>query len=197
MYAMGDTSPIGYKRRVRFWGNQMPAKYFAAVFAALLFTGQITYSQQTTNTNCNLSGNNVNCTSNTTDYGAQQQRAYEQGQQIGNALGTGLALAMQSHSQEKWVKKFCAAHPGGDWRWYRKSDGQNLATGHCPNQDEKAVIAANEFMAHHKNYVPCEENSSAITAYIEDHNLDPRRKKSYEQAFKELMKDNQLKLYSN
>jgi hypothetical protein len=171
--------------------------FVCAVTAILTLSANRVHSQQTTNTNCNVSGNNINCTSDTTDYGAQQQRAYEQGQQIGNALGTGLAIAMQSHAQERFVKKFCAANPGGDWRWYRKSDGHTLATGHCPSQGEKAVIAVNEFIAHHKNYIPCEENSSVMTSYIQQHSLDPREKKSYEQAFKELKKENQLKLYAN
>jgi hypothetical protein len=179
-------------------GYRACSKFFiGAAIGVLIYSATLTYSQQTTSTNCNVSGNNINCTSNTTDYAAQQQRAYEQGQQAGNALGTGLALAMQSHAQDRFVKKFCAANPGGDWRWYRKSDGHTLATGHCPSQIEKGVIAANEFMAHHKNYVPCGENSSVMTDYIQQHNIDPKERKSYEQAFNELKKRNQLKLYGN
>lgn len=170
---------------------------FGATFPVLTLSTSTAHAQQSTNTNCNVNGNNVNCTSTTTDYGAQQQHSYEQGQQIGNALGTGLALAIQSHAEEKFVKKFCAANPGGDWRWYRRSDGHTLATGHCPNQNEKAIIAANEFIAHHKNYVPCAENSSVMISYVEAHNLDPREEKSYEKAFRELKKANQLKLYTN
>jgi hypothetical protein len=171
--------------------------FIGAVIAILTLSANLTYPQQTTNTNCNVSGNNINCTSDTTDYGAQQQRLDEAGQQIGNALGTGIALAMQSHAQEKWVKKYCAAHPGGDWRWFRRSDGHTITTGHCPTQTEKAVVAANEFIAHHKDYIPCSSNSEAMTSYLQEHNLDPRERESYERAFRDLKKANQLKLYSN
>jgi hypothetical protein len=169
----------------------------AAILGILLFSSQVIHSQQTTTTNCNLNGNTANCTSDTTDYGAQQQRAYEQGQQVGNALGQGIAAAMQAHSQDKWVKKYCAAHPGQDWRWFRRSDGHTIATGHCATQDEKSVAAANEFMAHHRDYIPCTDNSEVITAYLQEHNLDPREKKSYERAFRDLKKTDHLKLYSN
>ena len=83
----------------------------------LLSTGNI-YSQQTTTTDCTQNGNNTNCTSNTTDYGAQQQHSYEEGQQIGTELGTGIAAALQSHSFNKGVSKYCAEHPGQNWHYY-------------------------------------------------------------------------------
>jgi hypothetical protein len=192
------TNKIAAKAHLFSAGPRVGGMLFVGVVIAILtLSANLTYPQQTTNTNCNVNGNNINCTSDTTDYGAQQQQLNEAGRQIGNAIGTGIARARQSHAHEKWVKKFCAANPGGDWRWYGSSDGHTLATGHCPSQNEKAVIAANEFMAHHKDYIPCEENSSVMTSYIQHRNLDPREKKSYEEAFKELKRENQLKLYVN
>ncbi len=152
--------------------------------------------QQTTTTNCNVAGNNVNCTSNTTDYGAQQRQAYENGQQIGNALGSGLAIAMQAHSQNKWVKHFCEGHPGGSWHWTRRSDGAITASGNCPTDSDKSLIAANEFMAHHREYIKEADNSKVLVAYLEEHKLDPRVEKSYEKAFKDLRKSRQIELYA-
>ncbi|MHB1937762.1 MAG: hypothetical protein ACYCOR_14405 [Acidobacteriaceae bacterium] len=161
----------------------------------LLFAGNA-HGQQTTNTDCTLSGNTANCTSNTTDYGAQQQQAYETGQQVGNAIGQGLASAMQHHAFSKGVKKYCAAHPGQDWHYYSGRDGHVLSSGHCPSDEDKDVAAANEFMAHHKDFIPCAANSKVMVAYIEVHKFDPREQKSYERAYKALKKSGKLDLYT-
>jgi hypothetical protein len=166
-----------------------------AILGTLLFVVPAMYGQQTTNTNCSVNGNTANCTSTTTDTGAQQQRAYEAGQQIGNALGSGIALAMQSHSKSSWVKKFCARHPGESWRWTRNRDGALLDSGRCPTDEDKGVMAANEFMAHHKDYIKEPANSNVVVAYLEEHKLDPREEKSYEHAYTDLKKSGQLDLY--
>lgn len=174
------------------------SKYFASVVLGIvLLSCKAARSQETTTTNCSLSGNTANCTSNTTDYGAQQQRAYEQGQQVGNALGKGLAAAMQAHQFTKGLRKYCDAHPGQDWHYYSRVDGHTISQGHCPTQTDEALTAANEFMSRHKDYIPCPTNSAAITAYVDGHNLNPRERGSYERAFKDLKKTNQLKLYAN
>jgi hypothetical protein len=168
----------------------------AILLSILSLAGHTIRGQQTTNTNCNTNGSMTNCTSTTTDNGAQQQRAYEAGQQLGNAIGSGLVAAMQSHSHNSWVKKYCAAHPGEDWRWFRKSDGRTIDSGRCPSDEDKGAIAANEFMAHHKDFIRGPENSKVMVAYLEDHRLDPREQKSYERAYKDLKKTSQLSLYS-
>ena len=153
-------------------------------------------SQQTTNTNCMTVGSNTNCTSTTTDYGAQQQRAYEQGQQVGTALGQGIGAAMQTHAFSKGLKKYCAAHPGQHWHYYSRADGHVLSSGHCPSDEDKAVEAANLFMSKHKEYIPGANNSQLITNYLDSHRLDPREEKSYETAFKDLKKEGKLELYA-
>jgi len=141
-------------------------------------------AQQTTNTNCNVYGNTINCTSNTTDTAAQQQRAYEAGQQIGNALGQGLVRAMHNHAVKKSMKSFCDSHPGWTAEGYR-----------CPTQEDKGVAAANKFMAHHKDFIPEAANSKVLVAYLGEHKLDPREEKSYERAYEDLKKAGQLDLY--
>ncbi len=163
----------------------------------LLLAGNA-HGQTTTNTNCTLSGNTANCTSNTTDYGAQQQRAYENGQAIGQAIGAPIGQAIYAarvrHAEKKWVRKYCADYPGLDWHYWVGS--RIIASGHCSTVDEKGAMAANDFMAHHKDFKPCEGNSKIMTAYIETHKLDPREEKSYERTYKALRKTGQLELYA-
>jgi hypothetical protein len=122
--------------------------------------------------------------------------AYEAGQQVGNALGSGLAVAMQAHSQTKWVKHFCAGHPGEGWHFTRTSDGRVVLTGTCPTDEQNSVVAANEFMARHKEFKREPANSQAMVAYLETHKLDPREEKFYEHAYKDLKKAGQLDLYT-
>jgi hypothetical protein len=157
----------------------------AAILSIFLVGGHILLAQQTTNTNCTTVGNNTNCTSNTTDNAAQQQRAYEAGQQVGNALGRGLGAAIHAHSENKAIKSFCSTHPG----WTIEGD-------RCLTNEDKGVIAANEFMSHHKEFIPEPANSKVLVAYLEDHKLDPREEKSYERAYKDLKKSGQLELYA-
>ena len=155
------------------------------------------YAQQTTTTNCTVNGNSADCTSNTTDYGAQQQRAYEAGQQVGSALGTLIGMNMQARHFRKGLGKYCDAHPGQTWTYRSRSDGRLLSSGRCPSDSDKIAAAENEFVANHRTYIPCPENSQAVAAYIAQNQLDPRRAKSYERAFRELKKAGILKLYKN
>jgi hypothetical protein len=166
-----------------------------ATLGALLFVVPAMYGQQTTNTNCTVNGNAANCTSTTIDTGAQQQRAYEAGQQFGNALGAGIAAGMQAHAFSKGLKKYCAAHPGQDWHYYSRLDGHTLSSGYCPTDEDKGVTAANEFMARHKDYIKESANSNVVVAYLQEHRLDPREEKSYEHAYNDLKKSGQLDLY--
>jgi hypothetical protein len=167
----------------------------AAILSILLFVGPTLNGQQTTNTNCTVYGNSANCTSTTTDNAAQQQRAYEAGQQVGNAIGLGLAAGMQAHAQTKWVRNYCAAHPGEGWRWYSKADGHTISSGRCETDGDRAVAAANVFMSHHKEFIPGPANSQVLVAYLETNKLDPRQEKSYERAYKDLKHSGQLDLY--
>ena len=167
-----------------------------AVLSILLFLGHVVRGQQTTNTNCNVYGSTVNCTSNTTDNAAQQQRSYEAGQQVGNALGQGIAGAMQAHSFSKGLRKYCDVHPGEVWHYGVIATGQAYNSGTCPTNEEKSVQAANKFMSHHKEFIPEPANSNVLVAYLEAHKLDPREEKSYERAYKDLKKSGKLDLYA-
>lgn len=151
-------------------------------------------AQQTANTACNTSGNRTNCT--TTSQQDQQQNAYMAGQQVGNALGDGIAGAMEAHAFTKGLRRYCDAHPGQDWHYYSRANGRELSSGHCPNDQDKALEAANIFMAKHRDYKPDPANSKAMTDYLTEHRLDPREVKSYERAYKELRRSKQLQLYA-
>ncbi len=124
------------------------------IIGVFLLFAPIIRGQQTTttNSNCNLYGNNANCTSTstTTDNAAQQQQAYEAGQRVGSAIGQGIAAGMQAHAFSKGLQRYCDAHPGEEWHYYSRTDGHALSSGHCPSDDDKALAAANTFMAHHK-----------------------------------------------
>lgn len=64
------------------------------------------------------------------------------------------------------------------------------------NDGERAVAIVNEFMARHKDLLPCQQNSTAITSYLVAHNLNPLDENSFEKAFKDLRKQGQLKLHA-
>jgi hypothetical protein len=165
------------------------------VLVALLFASQVMQSQQTATTNCSTYSNTANCTTNTAYYSAQQQRAYQTSLAVGNALGQDIPKAMQAHSLNRGAKKYCEAHPGGDFVW-KDGDGQIMFPGHCPSEEVQQAIAANEFVAHHLNYKRCAANAKAINAYFDTHKLDPREKKSYEHAYNDMKKTGQLELYA-
>jgi hypothetical protein len=162
----------------------------------LIFASVLSHAaaQSTTNTNCTTNGNATNCTSTSTS--TDNTNAYRAGQQVGNALGLGIARMMQSHSQTRWVKHYCAANPGGNWRQWSRADGHTIATGYCPTSEDRAVAAANEFMSKHKEYIAESSNSELLTSYIELHRLDPREEKSYEHAYTDLKKGGHLHLYA-
>lgn len=201
-YAIGEISPIGYRcqrlAETDETRDDMTNQGRAIIGVLLLFAPAL-HGQQTTttNTNCNVYGDNANCTSisTTTDNAAQQQQAYEAGQKVGDAIGLGLAAGIDAHRRTNWVKHFCAGHPGAGWTW---GNAQHVAaSGQCPTDESKALTAANTFMSRHKDFIKNKANSEAITAYLDSHNLDPREEKSYERAFKDLKKAGQLQLYSS
>jgi hypothetical protein len=166
------------------------------LFAFVLIAGQLTQAQQTTNTSCILSGNMANCTSTTVDHSAQQRQAYETGQQVGSAIGIIVGRAVASHKMNAGIRKYCVQHPGSRYTWRNNRTGYVMASGYCPSNDDKAAYAANEFVAHHKDYKPSDANSQALLSYINAHNLDPREKKTYERAYIDMKKAGTLELYS-
>jgi hypothetical protein len=86
---------------------------------------------QTTNTNCTQIGNQVNCTSTTSDNGAS---AYEAGRQIGAPIGSAIGNAIARHNQ---VKNYCKFHPGEDWH---SADWSRAGTCKAP-KEKKARVA--------------------------------------------------------
>jgi len=67
---------------------------------------------------------------------------------------------------------------------------------HCSPDDNKVVAAANEFASHHKELMPSPVNVQGFATYMEANKLDPRERKSYERAYKDLKKEGQLELYA-
>ena len=164
---------------------------------SMLFLAGNVYGQVTTDTTCLQAGTGaVNCNSTTTDYGAYYRQGQQVGQAIGAPIGQAIYMARQRHAFSKGIKKYCAAHSGQDWHYYSGRDGHVLSSGHCPSDEDKDVAAANEFMAHHKDFKPCDANSKVMVAYIQAHSFDPREQKSYERAYKALKKTGQLELYA-
>jgi hypothetical protein len=107
-------------------------------------------SAQTTNTNCTVLGNNVDCTS-TTDNSQQQQQQrqqqqqqqqaqqqaerdkqnYETGKALGNAIGASIARTRARKEAQAQLQAYCAAHQGESWA-RRDAEGTMLAQGVCP-----------------------------------------------------------------
>ena len=85
---------------------------------------------QTTNTNCTQTGNQVNCTSTTTDNGAS---AYEAGRQIGAPIGSALGNAIARHNQ---IKNYCKFHPGEQWH---AEDWSSAGTCKVPKEKKAKV----------------------------------------------------------
>ena len=73
--------------------------------------------------------------------------------------------------------------------------GKVYSSGRCPTDDDKAVMAANAFMAHHHDYIPQQQNFQIMTEYIAEHRLDLREVKTYERASEDLKKTGKLNLY--
>jgi PEGA domain-containing protein len=106
------------------------------VFIASSAFGQ----QSTTDTTCNVNGQQVNCTSNTTSTGStdaqraeQQREMSEAGKAIGAAVGSAIGNKILKHRINKW----CEGHPDGSWNF---ANGQNVT---CFNWNEAYQPAAN------------------------------------------------------
>jgi hypothetical protein len=114
-------------------------KYALAMFV-LLTAGSAFGQQSTTDTNCNVNGQQINCTSNTTSTGStdaqmaeQQRETNESIKAAGNALGTAIGNTVLKHRVNKW----CEGHPDGSWNF---PNGQNVT---CFNWNEAYQPAAN------------------------------------------------------
>lgn len=114
-------------------------KYILAIFA-LTMAGPAFGQQSTTDTTCNVNGQQVNCSSNTTSTGstdaqrAEQQRAANE---AGKALGEAAGSAIGNKILKKRINKWCEGHPDGSWNF---ANGQNVT---CFNWNEAYQPAAN------------------------------------------------------
>jgi hypothetical protein len=106
------------------------------VFIASSAFGQ----QSTTNTDCNVNGQQINCTSNTIGTGStdaqraeQQREMNEAGKAIGSAVGSLISNKVLKHRVNKW----CEGHPEGSWNF---GNGQSVS---CFNWNEAYQPAAN------------------------------------------------------
>ena len=179
---------------------------FAAI--ALLAVPQLMFGQ--VNTTCTTIGNQINCTS--VDQGAQNQQAYEAGQQFGNAVGLLIARGIQSHQFHSAIKSQCKQlAPGAQWN-LQNNLGQTWS-GTCPvpkpqkvkvklskgevrldkitaqdmaklSIEDKTSVTAAQFMQKHPEYLPCPGNSKRMIDFMADHvKGDYPTEADYEQAF--------------
>lgn len=118
-------------------------KYILAILV-LLTAGSAAFGQQTstTDTNCNVNGQQINCTSNTNSTSpdstdaqrAEQQRELnENSKAAGAALGSAIGNVILKHRVNKW----CEGHPEGSWNF---PNGKNVT---CFNWNEAYQPAAN------------------------------------------------------
>jgi len=156
---------------------------FAAI--ALVAAPQLMFAQ--VNTTCTPSGNKTNCTS--VDQGAQNQQAYEAGQQFGNAIGLLIGRGIQSHQFHSAIKSQCKQlAPGAQWN-LQNNLGQTWS-GTCPvpkpqkvkvklskgevrldkvtaqdmaklSIEDKTKVTAAQFVQKHPEYLQCPEKFKA------------------------------------
>ena len=113
---------------------------YALSILILLTAGSAFGQQSTTDTNCNVNGQQINCTSNTTSTGStdaqnaeQQRETNESIKAVSNAIGSAIGNAVLKRRVNKW----CEGHPEGSWNF---PNGQNVT---CFNWNEAYQPAAN------------------------------------------------------
>jgi hypothetical protein len=100
------------------------------IIAVTLGITAIAQAQTTTNTNCNVYGTQVNCTSNTIDYGAQNAQAYQAGAAAGTGIGNLLALGIMAHRIHSLRDQECHKSGVGATWWVESSTGRTWS-GTC------------------------------------------------------------------
>jgi hypothetical protein len=73
--------------------------------------------------------------------------------------------------------------------------GQSMVA-HASSDDDKVTASANQFAEHHKDFMRSSANAQVVATYLEANKLDPRERKSYEKAYKNLKKAGELELYA-
>lgn len=138
---------------------------------------------QTINTTCTLYPGAAYCTSTTSDGGAAAAaQAREQQYEAGQAIGSGVGMAIFRAHFPGWRRKHCSTHPGQPF-YYGNARGDSIR-GTCPTLQSLANEAAAEFIATHPGAVQSHEHAAALDNYIAEQQLPAWEPKSYEKALK-------------
>jgi hypothetical protein len=138
-------------------------------------------SAQTINTSCTLYPGAAYCTSADTGANIAQQR--QQQYQTGQAVGSGIGMAIFRAHFPGWRRKYCAQHPEQPFH-YGNARGDSIS-GTCPSLQVLSKEAAAEFVGRHPGSVKSSQHANAIDSYIATNHLAPWDPKSYEKAAKE------------
>ncbi len=162
-----------------------PSSVIKFVLAGILGFGSSLGHAQTINTSCVLYPGAAYCTSTITDGGAAAAaQARQQQYETGQAIGSGIGMAIFRAHFPGWRRKHCSTHPGQPF-YYGNADGDSI-TGTCPTLQGLANEAAAEFVGKHPSAVTSAEQAVAIDKYIADNHLPNWQPKSYEKAAKEV-----------
>lgn len=150
------------------------------LFLAFLFLSMPILAQ-TYNTSCTLYPNTASCTTTKADGGAAANaEAQRQQYQTGQAIGSGMGMAIFRAHFPGWRRKHCSQHPEQPFD-YRNAAGDSIK-GTCPTLNQLANEAAQEFRGKHPYAVKSPEQAQAMDKYIVDNKLSPWEPKSYEKA---------------
>ena len=145
------------------------------------FLPAVTLPAQTYNTSCTLYPNAAYCTTVKADGGAASAaEAQRQQYETGQAIGSGMGMAIFRAHFPGWRRKHCSQHPEQPFD-YRNARGDSI-TGTCPTLNQLANEAAQEFRGKHPYAVKSPEQAQAMDKYIADNKLSPWEPKSYEKA---------------
>jgi hypothetical protein len=132
-----------------------------AILAAIIGIGLCSAHAQTINTTCTLYPGSAYCTSTTSDGGAAvAAQARQQQYEAGQAIGSGVGMAIFRAHFPGWRRKHCSTHPGQPF-YYANARGDSI-TGTCPTLQGLANEAAAEFIAKHHDAVTSVEQATAI-----------------------------------
>ena len=166
----------------------MKLSLWTLTIAGFLPAATLTAQAQTYNTSCTLYPNAAYCTTVKSGGGtAATAEAQRQQYEAGQAIGSGLGMAIFRAHFPGWRRKHCSQHPEQPF-YYGNARGDSI-TGTCPTLDKLANEAAAEFRAKHPDAVHSPEHAQAIDKYIADNKLPAWEPKSYEKAAKETEKN--------
>jgi hypothetical protein len=115
---------------------------------------------QTVNTSCTLYPGAAYCTSTVSDGGAAAAaQARQQQYEAGQAIGSGIGMAIYRARFPGWRRGHCAKHPGQPFH-YGNARGDSI-NGTCPSIQGLANEAASEFVAKHPGAVKSAEQAAA------------------------------------